>query len=282
MARQPRIHYPEAVFHVYSRGNNKGLIFLDDQDYRAFLRLLKAAKGKLKFKLYAYALMPNHFHLVVRVAEAPVSDLMQRLLGGYARYFNRRYERVGHVFQGRFHLKHCTTDSYLTSLVRYIHLNPVRAGLSLDAEGWPWSGHRGYVRPGSDPLLDSGFVLGLLASDEAAAVQKYIEYVQGPSPRPDFLASASPVLAPVEIEAVEASLTLVRMADIAASKAGVSFQQVCGKSKVRILSDVRKNIIRRAVGAGFSNVELARFLHRSESVIARLADRPTNGKKGMA
>ena len=134
MARKPRIHFPGALYHVITRGNRRQGIFLDEKDLQRFLTYLSDCKNRFPFRLYAYALMKNHLHLLIEVEENPLSRIMQSLLFGYARYFNRRYGEVGHLFQGRYKAILCDKDAYLLELVRYIHLNPVRAKIVREPE----------------------------------------------------------------------------------------------------------------------------------------------------
>ena len=102
MARKPRIHFPGAFYHVIARGNQKQTIFLDKGDFRTYIAYLSEYKSKYSFHLYAYALMKNHLHLLVEVGETPLSKIMQVMQFRYTRYFNKRYEKVGHLFQGRY------------------------------------------------------------------------------------------------------------------------------------------------------------------------------------
>src|SRR5579883_3064641 len=127
MPRSPRINQPGLVFHVISRGNAKQEIFFEKRDWQRFLDLLSDVKNATRLNVLAYCLMPNHFHLLVRTGPVRLSTIMQQLLTRYAAYFNTRTGRVGHVFQSRFKAYLCDRDAYLLELVRYIHLNPVRA-----------------------------------------------------------------------------------------------------------------------------------------------------------
>jgi len=141
MARRPRIHFPGALYHVITRGNRRQGIFLDEKDLEKFLAYIVDYKSRHSFRLYAYALMKNHLHLLVEVEETPLSRIMQSLLFRYTRYFNRRYGEVGHLFQGRYKAIVCDKDAYLLELVRYIHLNPVRAKIVKSPEDYGWTGH---------------------------------------------------------------------------------------------------------------------------------------------
>jgi putative transposase len=144
MPRGPRLDAPEALHHVIARGIERRRIFADDADCQDFLDRLERIVAPTHTGLLAWCLMPNHFHLLLRTATTPLSTLMRRLLAGYAVTFNRRHRRAGHLFQNRFKSVLVEEDPYLLELVRYIHLNPVRAHLvaSVQAlERYPWTGH---------------------------------------------------------------------------------------------------------------------------------------------
>lgn len=130
MARTPRLHVPQGLYHVIARGNDRQVLFRDGADYREYLARLGAGLRRHGIRCHAYCLMPNHVHFLLEPGATPVSRLMQGVQGAFAQYLNRRYRRVGHRFQGRFRAILCEKDSYLLELVRYLHLNPVRAGLT--------------------------------------------------------------------------------------------------------------------------------------------------------
>jgi len=121
--------------------------------------------------------MKNHIHLLLEVGEIPLSKTMQSLLFRYTRYFNRRYEKIGHLFQGRYKAILCDRDAYLLELIRYIHLNPVRAKVVTDPDGYPWTGHLGYLGKAKDGLVDEDFVLGQFGRRKSLARRKYREFV---------------------------------------------------------------------------------------------------------
>jgi REP element-mobilizing transposase RayT len=177
MARKPRVHFPGALYHVISRGNQKQDIFLDDRDLKAFLSYLSEYKTRYPFHLYAYALMRNHFHLLLEVEGTPLSKIMQSLLFRYTRYFNKRYGKVGHLFQGRYKAILCDKDAYLLELIRYIHLNPVRAKVVTDAERYLWTSHLSYLGMLKDGLIEEDFVLGQFGKKKSLARRKYRRFV---------------------------------------------------------------------------------------------------------
>lgn len=172
MARPPRIQFPNAFYHVIVRGNQRQAIFLDDSDRIAYLDLLKRYKQKCGFILDAYVLMSNHVHLLIETPDAPISKIMQMLSFTYTQYFNRKYGKVGHLFQGRYKSYLCDKDEYLLALLRYIHLNPVRAMLAAAPDEYRWSGHSDYISQGSG-LIDVNRALRLFSENKSQARQLY-------------------------------------------------------------------------------------------------------------
>jgi len=178
MARKPRIHFPGALYHIIARGNRRQGIFLNKKDLQRFLTYLSACKNRFPFRLYAYALLRNHLHLLIEVEETPLSKIMQSLLFAYASYFNRRVGEVGHLFQGRYKAILCDKDGYLLELVRYIHLNPVRAKIVKKPEDYAWTGHLSYLGRVTQDLIDEGFVLDQFSENRSLARRKYHEFVR--------------------------------------------------------------------------------------------------------
>jgi putative transposase len=142
MARPLRLEHVGALWHVTCRGNERGTIFRDDRDRRLFLSVLSEAVHLFTWRLHAYVLMGNHYHLLVETPEANLSRGMHRVNALYSQAFNRRHERAGHLMQGRFKAILVEKERHLLELVRYVVLNPVRAGLARDAGDWPWSNYR--------------------------------------------------------------------------------------------------------------------------------------------
>lgn len=168
MPRGPRIAYENAFFHVFNRGLNKQKIFLDSSDYHKFLRRLEELKTNNHFDhaVYSYVLMPNHFHLLIQTKKIPISKIMTSLLTSYSMYFNRKYKRVGTLFQNRFKSKLCDKDSYFLGASRYIHLNPIEAGLSSNLKDYPWSSYQELYGNSKYKIIDSIEVVRLLGETD--------------------------------------------------------------------------------------------------------------------
>ena len=187
MARPLRLEHPGALYHVTSRGNAKGDIYLDESDRRIFLRLLAATVTRQRWVLHAFCLMGNHYHLLFETPHPNLSRGMHQLNGVYSQCFNRRHERVGHVFQGRFTAILVEREAYLLELARYLPLNPVRAGFIGSPDKWPWSSYRATagLEP-SPPWLNTSDVLGRFGCEPNRASLRFQEFVRdgvhAPSP----------------------------------------------------------------------------------------------------
>lgn len=142
MSRPLRIEFPGALYHVTSRGNRREPIYLDKADRIGFLQVLSNVCGRFRWACHAYCLMSNHYHIMVETLDATLAQGMRQLNGVYTQRFNRRHDRVGHVFQGRYHAVLVKRESHLLEVARYIVLNPVRAGLVHAARDWRWSSYR--------------------------------------------------------------------------------------------------------------------------------------------
>ena len=156
MPRQARLDAPGLLQHVMARGIERRKIFLDDKDRESFLERFAIILEETQTQCYAWALIPNHFHLLLRTGPTPLSKVMRRLMTGYAVTFNKRHKRAGHLFQNRYKSVVCEEDAYLLELIRYIHLNPLRAGLVKDLKElnkYPWSGHSAILGRRKNPLI---------------------------------------------------------------------------------------------------------------------------------
>lgn len=176
MPRPPRIEFPGALYHVTVRGNNKQHIFLDDNDRLKYLWLLERYKKQHEFILYAYILMNNHVHLLIETPGSPISRIMQVLNFTYTGYFNRKYEKVGHLFQGRYKAFLCDRDEYLLALLRYIHRNPVRANIVNRPHDYKWSSHLDYMGRGSS-LIDTDSILMMFSDKPSQARRLYRDFI---------------------------------------------------------------------------------------------------------
>ena len=177
MARKPRIHYAGAVYYVLLRGNAGQQIFFETADYLRFLRFMGEGIEKYNCRVHAFCLMPNHIHMAIQVGDTPLSRIMQNLCFRYTQWMNRRRDRVGHLFQGRYKAVLVDADSYLLELVRHIHLNPVRAGMVKSPDAYLWSSHLSYLGERKLPWLTTDWVLSRFSSSRGQPGNEYREFV---------------------------------------------------------------------------------------------------------
>ena len=179
MARRPREEVAGGTYHVTARGNNGAEIFRDDYDRIYLLGLLSHAAAELDWRCFAYCLMSNHYHVLVRTPRLNLSSGMRLIQTRHARRFNSRHGRRGHLFGDRFHSRRVEEDSHLLAAASYIVLNPVRAGLVERPDDWRWSSYRATAGLDDAPgLLDVEPLLEMLAADRDSARWRYVEMVE--------------------------------------------------------------------------------------------------------
>ena len=178
MARKPREEFPGAVVHVFARGVRKHAIYVDDIDRLSYLTLLGQVVRRYGWRCLAYCLMKNHVHLLVETPQPNLATGMHRLHGLHAQAFNRRHRHSGHVFQGRYGAVIVRADDQLLTVVRYIALNPVEAGLCEEAVDWPWGSHAAVVGGMTPAWLDVARLLGYFGADGGEPRARYVEFVR--------------------------------------------------------------------------------------------------------
>jgi REP element-mobilizing transposase RayT len=178
MSRQPRLEVPGFLYHVTNRGIERRKIVRNDDDRRTWFRLLDRVATRCQWRVFAYILLDNHFHLYFRLTQRNLSSGMHDLESGYASLFNTNHERQGVLFQSRYHAVIVEDESHSLELTRYLHLNPCRAGITSQPLEYAWSSYRYYLNPhGSPGWLDCGSVLSQFALRESAARLAYKRFV---------------------------------------------------------------------------------------------------------
>jgi putative transposase len=185
MARPARIEFSGAFYHLTSRGQEKQTIFSCDKDCVRLFDYLELAHVRLGAIIHVYCLMKNHFHLILETPHGNLSKIMQLVNSSYSAYFNARYERSGHLFQGRYNAIVIEADSYIQTVSRYVHLNPVRAGIVSSPESYIWSSYRDYlgIRHPST-WLKTEFLLSSFGETIEAARIRYSDFVALSSNQP--------------------------------------------------------------------------------------------------
>jgi REP-associated tyrosine transposase len=286
LARLLRVELTGAVYHVIARGNERKAIFRDDRDREIYLERLAECRERFRLRVLAYCLMSNHIHVAVERGPFPLSRAMLALHSFYAQRFNSRHRRSGHLFQGRYRAFLVQDDKYLFALLRYIHLNPVRAGMVDRPESYSWSSDRCY-RSGRGPdWLDLDVALGRLSSDrkEAAAAYRRMMGDQDQQSYEDVVSLGFPVRGDPEF--IQRSVAIVgetvrlpsgwtpeSLADAVAKAEGSSLEVLRRAGKSAAAS--RSRLIAAYLGRreGFSIARMARCFRREESTFHRGLDR---------
>ena len=177
MARQLRILFPGAVYHVTSRGNERKNIFKDDMDRKMLLKIVGEAKGKYDFKIFAFTLMSNHYHFIFKTEKTNLSLIMQHINTSYGIYFNRMYKRNGHLFQSRFKSILVEHGPDIKEVVRYTHLNPIRARMCDKLTDYPWTSHHQYTMTREKGIADVEHILEYFGDTRKKAIAAYEEYM---------------------------------------------------------------------------------------------------------
>ncbi len=288
MPRKPRLHVPGGCYHVILRGNHREPLFGADRDRGYLNALVGDVVARFGLRIYAYCWMTNHLHLAVRVGDTPLAKPMQRLAMRYSRHIHRDAGLVGHLFERRFRAILVDADSYLKSLVRYIHLNPVVAGMVAEPEAYRWSSHRDYLGERTVPWLDPDFVLETFGATVGVARVRYAQFMRScvdedlalfakhesrdtrmlEPERPAV--PASPAAAGPLPNAPDSRETLAQIAARHCSRLGISGIELASPSRERRLSRARTGIAIEALATGAGTVsEIARFLGRSPSALAQ-------------
>ena len=179
MSRPLRLEFPDALYHLTSRGDRREDIYEDDTDRRNFLEVLSSVIEQLNWECYAYCLMRNHYHLLVQTPDANLSKGMRQLNGVYTQTYNRRHNKTGHLFQGRYKSILVDEESYLLELSRYIVLNPVKAGMVERVDQWKWSSYQATVGEAVAPeWLAIDYLLSQFSVQRKTAIRKYKTFVQ--------------------------------------------------------------------------------------------------------
>jgi len=280
MPRSLRVHLSGGFYHVTLRGNHQQNIFHEDDDRHLLNTIVARALEKSSARLHAYCWKSNHLHLLVQVSDVPLSASMRQIASEFARAMQRKMETTGHLFERRYHATLVDTDSYLLELVRYIHLNPVRARIASDPGGFRWSSHHAYTGVRSEPWVTTDFVMNMFSPDCRRALAAYREFLLC-EPAEDLEGKLGERRDRVGVLGSDAFIAKVRNASVprARQSLGELIQEACKRfdvedhalnSSVRdsYLTKVRAWIANQAVKRRIAPLaSVARTLGRDESTI---------------
>jgi putative transposase len=290
MPRPPRLHLPGGHYHVTLRGNHREALFATAGD-RAFLSTIVAEViGQFGARVHAFCWMTNHLHALVQIADQPLGKIMQRVAIRYSRYRHRALRTSGHLFERRYKAKLIQVDAYFLTVLRYIHLNPVKARMVEDPVDYPWSSHRAFLGTESIPWLTTDFGLSLFGADIARARLAYKMFMrettdtdtQDPHeqshPEDSRILGTDKFLSEIPFAPYKprSPLTLQQLAERVCRQHRLSVDLVRSPSRARHLTCVRVELIRQAMQQRIANLsQVARYLNRDSSALTRLLARHT-------
>jgi len=281
MSRRPRQHVPGGYYHVTLRGNHRQDIFRDPADRSMLAAIARGASERTGVRILAYCWMTNHIHLVTQVDKMPLGHCMQIVGSRYARHLQRRCATSGHLFERRYHAVLIAREHQLLHVVRYVHLNPVRAGLVPQPADYPWSSHRCYLGANDTPWVRSDLVLRSLAPDVVAARQAFAHFCGEAVRSPECTDEAREMLR--ERPACQPGCrpgpgrprrTLDAIVAAVCDRAGVSEQMLASPGKCRKFAVLRGEIAASAFAEGAASLtDVARRFNRDLSSISQAATR---------
>ncbi len=260
MPRAPRLHIPGAFYHVTLRGNHRQTIFFSIDDRRVFDEITAEVIQRFTARLHAFCWMTNHVHMLIQVGETPLGRLMLRIAGRYARTIQRHLRTTGHLFEKRYHPILVDADAYLLELLRYIHLNPVRARMVCHPRDYPWSSHHAYAGTLKQPWVTTDFALAMLHREPLSAIAAYQRFIDQDVNQP----SSSPLF-----ECNPADLRILGSDDFAGRLLGAAWQPRSRKTLTELIDQACKQF--DVTQAALSSASSQRQLTRARAWVAHQA-----------
>lgn len=288
MPRPPRLHATGAFYHVILRGNHREALFDGAADRRVLNDIIADVMGQLDFRIHAFCWMTNHLHALVQISDRPLGTIMQRIAVRYSRYRHKALGVCGHLFEQRHRALLVDVDAYFLTLLRYIHRNPVKAGLVKHPSDYPWSSHRAFLGAELIPWLTTNFGLSLFSNDLERARTAYGRFIQEPGGDDDVdldqqvhpadrrILGADDFIARIPLASPKphSAQTLQQLAESICTDNGISVELVRSPSRIRSLASIRAAICAQAIERHTATLsEVARFLHRDPSALMRLVGR---------
>jgi putative transposase len=281
MPRSLRLHVPDGFYHVTLRGNHQQNIFFRDCD-RGLLNIIVArALEKFDTRLHAYCWMSNHLHLLLQVGAEPLGKCMRQIAAEFARAMQSKLQTTGHFFERRYHASLIEADSYLLEVVRYIHRNPIEAGIAADPGAYPWSSHHEYAGVRAQPWVSTGFVLRMFSADRQRAIAEYRAFVARADAVPGLKKIGDPD-ARITILGSDEFIAKVRrtpshiapceglegLIEEACDRFAVNRQRLCSPVRDPYHAKVRAWVARQAMTRGIATLSaVARYVGRNEATL---------------
>lgn len=252
MPRGPREKSSTGIYHVMLRGINGQTIFKDNEDYKKLIQTIADYKEVCEYEIYAYCLMTNHIHLLIKEGKEDLGIIFRRIGASYVYWYNWKHKRSGHLFQDRYKSEPVEDDKYFLTVLRYIHQNPIKAGIEDDIKKYPWSSYNEYL--GKDGICNRKFALGFFADDEKRALELFKDFnsKENDDKCLDYEKS-------IRIDDIEARKIIIKVAGIDDTSQIRSFEK-----------EKRDKVIKELKNKGLSIRQIERLTGISFSVIRRV------------
>lgn len=284
MPRLPRLHVPGACYHVILRGNHREALFGSTADRIVLNDIVAEVLVRFGSRIHAFCWMTNHLHALVQIADQPLGKIMQRIAMRYSRYRHKALRTAGHLFERRYKAKLVDVDAYFLTLLRYIHLNPVKAHIVVHPADYPWSSHCAYLGTQSISWLTTDFGLSMFSTDLTRARTAYEQFVLascGDDNNPEYeshpddprVLGSDQFMASIPIVPCKSRspLTLEQLATALCEQNNVSLSLVRSRASTRYLTPIRLHLLRSAIDQRIANLtEVAHFLDRDPSTLCKL------------
>ncbi len=294
MPRPPRLHVPGACYHVVLRGNHQESLFGSAADRNVLNDIVADVLTRFDCRIHAFCWMVNHLHALLQIADCPLGKIMQRIAARYSRYRHKALNTSGHLFERRHRAKLVDVDTYFLTLLRYIHLNPVKAKIVNDPSDYPWSSHRAFLGAESISWLTTGFGLSLFSDDLVQARIAYERFVLEPREEADedldlkahpgdsrilgtdqFIADI-----PLVSRKPHSPLTLEQFAESLCAQHHINADLLRSPSRTRYLASIRVAFSIQAIERRVATLcEIARFLNRDPSSLTKLLGRHESNQR---
>ncbi len=288
MPRLPRLHVPGGCYHVILRGNHREALFGSDHDRNVLNDIVAEVLGQQHARIHSFCWMTNHLHALIQISDSPLGGVMQRIARRYSRYRHRQLHTTGHLFERRYKAWVVDVDAYFIALLRYIHLNPVKARMVEHIDDYPWSSHRAYLGEAIIPWLSTDFGLSLFGPTMEVARRGYRQLISQEmyaseerlldDTHPDdarvlgtdrFVASL-----PVATFKPRSRQSLTQLAEQICAKHNVSLELVCSISRQRSLTPIRVALAVQALDERVATLrEVAALLKRDAASMSELLAR---------
>lgn len=280
MSRQRRIEYKSAIYHLIQRGSNREDIFEGDLYKGYLIKMIKETKGKHGFKFYGYVIMDNHYHLIIQTLDTPISKIMHRINSQYARYYNYKEKRTGPVFQNRYKGILVKDERYLLQLLKYIHLNPVKAKMCSSMDKYKWSSDVFYRRNMKN-VVDTDGILDIISLNRIEAIKKYIDFMDGEYSHrelhPDIFENmqvigSSKFKEEMFTENNEEAMSLEEiLREVCTSE--TEYDLIKSASRKRYLTDYKSEYVKRARKLHYSFADIGEYIGISDVAAIKLWER---------